>query len=488
MRFLGRSLLALFLLGGTLGILAIAGGTVYSAVQERASRESTERPQRERVYAVRVVPAEITSVKPKMSAFGEIQSRRSLELRAPVGGNILELSPNFVEGGVVEKGEIVLRIDPSDAQAALDFALADRNDAEAEGKETSRSLLLAIDELNAAQERESLFKKSLEKQIQLLERGVGTSSAVENAELSLSSAKQAVLSIRKNVAQAETRVDQAKSLLERREIALKESRRKLEATSLSAEFSGILSGISVVQGGLMSANERMGTLIDPTALEVAFRISNTQYSRLLDSDGKLMPVDVGINLELTDSAIAFDAKIVRESAAVTDGQTGRLLFASIAAGRGIGLKPGDFVSVSVEEPELGGVLVLPASSLDSAGRILVLDGDNRLEEIEIELLRRQGDEIVVRGGLRDRLIVAERSPLLGSGIQVKPILAAQDGDRQPPEPAMIVLSVEERDRLIAMVESNGFMPARAKERIIEQLKKPEIPAETLDRLRSRAGG
>ena len=488
MRFLARSLMALFLLGGTLGILAIAGGTVFTAVQERASREPRERPQRERVYAVRVLPAEYTSIKPKIFAFGEIQSRRSLELRAPVGGNILELSPNFVEGGVVEKGEIVVRIDPADSQAALDFALADKNDAEAEVKEADRSLLLARDELKAAEEREALLRQALEKQKELLERGVGTSVAVENAELSLSSGKQAVLSIRKSVAQAETRVDQAKSLLGRREIALKESRRKLQHTNLAAEFSGTLSGISVVQGGLISANERIGTLIDPAALEVAFRVSNTHYSRLLDSSGNLMPVEVGIDLELTDSSIVTSAKIVRESAAVTDGQTGRLLFASIVPGREIGLKPGDFVSVSVEEPELSGVLVLPAASIDSAGRILALDDENRLESIEIELLRRQGDDIVVRGRLRNRLIVAERSPLLGTGIKVKPILPDQ-GEVQPPaEPDMISLTTEERDKLIAMVEANSFMPTRAKERVIEQLKKPEIPAAMLDRLRSRAGG
>ncbi|MDE0531625.1 MAG: HlyD family efflux transporter periplasmic adaptor subunit [Albidovulum sp.] len=488
MRFLGRSLLALFLLGGTLGILAIAGSAVVTAVQERASRESRERPQRERVYAVRVVPAEFTSVKPMISAFGEIRSRRSLEIRAPVGGNILELSPNFVEGGVVVRGETILRIDPADAQAALDFALADRNDAEAEVKEAVRSLSLARDELLAAEERESLLRQSLEKQRTLLERGVGTIAAVENAELSVSSGKQSVLSIRKSVAQAETRVDQANSLLARREIALAESVRKLENTSLAAEFSGTLSGISVVQGGLVSANERIGTLIDPTALEVSFRISSTQYLRLLDGSGRLMPVRIGVNLELNDSSIEPSAQIVRESAAVKEGQTGRLLFASIKSGQEKGLKPGDFVSVSVEEPELRGVMVLPATSIDSTGKILALDAEDRLEALEVELLRRQGDEIIVRGRLRNRLIVAERSPMLGSGIKVKPVLPAQDGDQPLEAPEMIALSSEERNKLIAMVESNSFMPARAKERVIEQLKKPEVPAEMLDRLRSRVGG
>ena len=489
MRFLGRSLFALFLLGGTLGILAVAFDSVYSAFQERASRETRNRVQRERTYAVKVIPAEISSVRPQISAFGEIQSRRTLELRAPIGGTILELSPNFVEGGVLNRGDIVLRIDASDAEAVLQFALADRNDAESEVKEAVRSLLLVKDELVAAEERQVLLKRSFDRQVELLERGVGTGVAAENAELSLSSAKQAVLSSRKNVAQAELRVDQARSRLERREIALAEAQRKLDATSLEAEFSGILSGISIVQGGLLSANERIGTLIDPTALEVAFRISNTQYRRLLDANGNLLPVDVAVHLELSDASVSAEGRIVREGAAVSEGQTGRLLFASIGNGNEIGLKPGDFVSVSIEEPELRGVMNLPATAVGSADRILVLNDDNRLEEADVELLRRVGDEVVVRGrGLRDRLIVAERTPLLGAGIRVRPILPEQEGAEELEASQMVALSDEERERLIAMVEANSFMPARAKERVVKQLREPEVPAAVLDRLRSRAGG
>ena len=489
MRFLGRSLLALFLLGGTLAILAVAFESVYSAFQDRASRETRNRVQRERTYAVEVVPAEFESIRPRISAFGEIRSRRTLELRAPIGGTILELSPNFVEGGILNRGETVLRIDASDAEAALQFALADRNDAESEVKEALRSLQLVQDELVAAEEREMLLKRSFDRQVELRERGVGTGVAAENAELSLSSARQAVLSTRKNVAQAELRIDQAKSRLERREIALAEAQRKLDATSLEAEFSGILTGTSIVQGGLLSANERIGTLIDPTALEVAFRISNTQYRRLLDGNGNLLPVDVDVQLELSDASVSAGGRIVREGAAVSEGQTGRLLFASIGNGNEIGLKPGDFVSVSIEEPELRGVMKLPAAAIDSFDRILVVNDDSRLEEADVELLRRVGDGVIVRGpGLRDRLIVAERTPLLGVGIRVRPISPDQDGVAEPEAPRMVALSDEERERLIAMVEANSFMPDTAKERVVRQLRQPEVPAAMLDRLRSRAGG
>jgi len=490
MRFLSRSLVGLLLLGATLGILAVAFQNVLDAVQERASRESRGNPSSERVYAVRVIPAERTSVKPLITAFGEIQSRRTLEIRAPIGGTILELSPNFVEGGVLEEGEVILRIDSTDAEVESRFALADRNDAEVEVTESVRALALVENELTAARERETLLQRSHDRQVELWEQEIGTRDAVETAELALTTARQSILSIQKSVAQAELRIDQARSLLARREIALAEARRKLRDTRLEAEFSGTLSGISIVQGGLLATNERIGTLIDPGALEVAFKLSNTQYRRLLGSDGRLLPIDVNVSLELADTTASTEGRIVREGAAVAEGRTGRLLFASLPNSGRIGLKPGDFVSVTIEEPELRGVLTLPATAIDSENRLLVLDGENRLEDIDIELLRRIGDEIIVRGepGLADRLIVAERTPLIGAGSLVKPILPDQNSIESQPEPVLVALSDEERGRLIAMVEANAFMPDPVKKRILEQLQQPRIPQDMLDRLRSRSGG
>ncbi|MCY4260357.1 MAG: efflux transporter periplasmic adaptor subunit [Rhodobacteraceae bacterium] len=490
MRFLGRSLVGLFLLGATLGLLTLAFKTVFDAAQERASRESRGNAARERVYAVRVLPAAVTSVRPQIAAFGEIESRRTLELRAPTGGTITELSPDFVEGGVLEKGGVILRIDAADAEVQSQFALADRNDAEVEVTESLRALTLVENELKAARERETLLKRAYDRQVELWEKEIGTRDAVETAELALTTGRQSILSIQRSVAQAELRIDQARSQLERQEIALAEARRQLDDTTLVAEFSGTLSDVSIVEGGLLSANERIGILIDPGALEVAFKLSNTQYRRLLDNDGRLLPIDVSVGLDLADSTTSTTGRIVREGAAVLEGRTGRLLFAALPDSGRIGLKPGDFVSVTIEEPELHGILVLPAAAIDSDNRILVLNDENRLEDIDADLLRRMGDEVIVRGrtGMAGRLIVAERTPLIGGGSLVKPILPDEGSIETQPEPAMVALGDEERTRLIAMVEGNAFMPDTVKKRILEQLQQAEVPQDMLDRLRARSGG
>ena len=489
MRFLRGSLVGLMLLGLTLGLLALAFNSVYSSIQDRMARDQAVRPQRERVLAANVVAAELVAVRPKITTFGEIQSVRTLDLRAPASGLIVELSPDFVEGGIVNAGETILEVDPSDAQSARDVAVADKNEAKFALNDAERSLELANDELVGAREQADLRQKSLERQEKLLESGIGTNTAVENAKIAFSSANQSVLSIRKAVAQAESRVEQARSLLERREIKLAELQRNLDKTRLVAEFSGALSNVSVVKGGLVSVNERIARLIDPDALEVSFRVSSTQYSRLLDKNGNLIPAEMDLSLDIAGSSLSAKARIVRESAVVAEGQTGHLVFARIDDGNTAGLRPGDFVTVSVSEPELKNVVILPATSVDSNSEVLAVGEDGRLEQLNVEILRKQGDEVIARGrGLRDRLIVANRSPTLGSGIKIKPVQSGEGGIPEEKPPSMIEVSESERQELIKMVEANKFMPAGAKERVIKQLNNKMVPQATLDRLRSRMGG
>ena len=96
MKFLGRGLVGLLLFSLTLGLLGLAGNTLKVAVQDRINKEPRVQKTRERTFAVKVVPAEITSINPTLNAFGEIQSRKTLDLRVAAGGQIQELSSNFV--------------------------------------------------------------------------------------------------------------------------------------------------------------------------------------------------------------------------------------------------------------------------------------------------------------------------------------------------------------------------------------------------------
>lgn len=487
MRFLRNSLIGVFLLSVTLGLFALAGNIVYGALESRWSRDAPEPPARERVVAVNVITVAPTTVTPVLETFGELRSRRTLDLRAATGGAVVWVSEDFEEGGRVEAGQPLVRIDPADAQSALDTARAEVAEAEADLRDAERGLELARDELEAAEAQARLRQRALERQRDLQTRGVGTETAVETAELAASAAIQAVLSRRQAIAQAETRLDQAGPALDRQRIALAESERRLADTEIAAQFAGVLSDVSAVTGGLVSPNERIAQIIDPDALEVAFRVSTSQYARLLDEAGRLGGLPVAVSLDVMGADIVTMGTISRESAAVGEGQTGRVIFARID--EPAGFRPGDFVRVRVEEDPLEGVAVLHAAAVDPAGRVLVVGEEERLVEATVEVLRRQGNEVIVRAvELYGREIVAERSPLLGAGIRVRPVRPQAAGEAAPAEPEMVELDPERRARLMAFVEANQFMPADAKERVLGQLQQERVPAQMIERIESRMGG
>jgi len=133
------------------------------------------------------------------------------------------------------------------------------------------------------------------------------------------------------------------------------------------------------------------------------------------------------------------------------------------------------------------VFVVPATAVNSEGEVLVVNDQNRLEELEVRVLRKQEDDVILASrGLDGRTIIAERSPTLGEGIRIEARMAAQEGaDPAFEEPQMVALSDEERSELRQRVEANQFMPADVKQRILKQLEEDEIPKDMLDRLRRR---
>jgi hypothetical protein len=229
-------------------------------------------------------------------------------------------------------------------------------------------------------------------------------------------------------------------------------------------------------------------LVDDSALEVALRISTQQYARLLDQRGQLMPLPVAVTLSVHGVDLEATGVLTRDSAAVGEGQTGRLVFARLDRARGF--KPGDFVTVRVTEPEISGVVRLPATALAADGTALVLGADNRLEPLAVTLIRRQGDDILVRGdALSGREVVRERSPLLGEGIKVRPLRESDRGaSSDPTPPQMLELTRERRARLVAFVEASTTMPDDTKSSILARLQQPRVPAQMVARLESRMGG
>jgi len=154
------------------------------------------------------------------------------------------------------------------------------------------------------------------------------------------------------------------------------------------------------------------------SLEASFRVSDAQYARLLDEEGKLAPLNAVVSLKLGDRMIEARATLDRPAAMVgTEG--GRTIYARIEATAQTPMRPGDFVSIAISEPPLDQVAEIPARAATESGDIFLIGEDGRLTEHTANILRRLPETLIVSAVPFGSKIVAERRPQLGAGIKVQ---------------------------------------------------------------------
>ena len=107
MRFLFRAIGGLLLLVLAVAFLGFAAVKLKNAFSEKAEASFKTKYGQERTYTAYVETLKSTQIKPKIMAYGEAKSWRSLELRAANPGRLVFLSENFREGGMVSFGELL---------------------------------------------------------------------------------------------------------------------------------------------------------------------------------------------------------------------------------------------------------------------------------------------------------------------------------------------------------------------------------------------
>jgi multidrug resistance efflux pump len=479
MRFLRRSLTGLLLLAVTLGLLGFAAITIGNALRASLGEDGPGRAPQERVVAANVTMLTAAPIAPQMTAFGKVEARRTLDLRFKASGTVIFVADSFRNGLSVAEGDVLVRLDPVPATEALALARAGLTEAQAAADEAAAAVLLAQDDLAAAEAQAALRRQALTRQEDLATRGAGSSQAVETAELAVSSADQAVLSRRQALASAKARVDQTAVAVTRANIALTEADRALADTELRAGLTGRVDGVTLVPGAVVSANEAVGRIVDPLALDVAVRLSTAQFGTLLGADGSLQ--GGAVTIQPSGAEARLTGQLDRVGAAVGEGQTGRLIYVAVDAAPGVEtlLQAGDFVTVSIDEAALPDAAILPATAVGRNGTLLALGADDRLEEVPVDVLRRQGDDVIIAvGPLAGREVVTERSAFLGDGIRIRPIR---------PE-AAVTLTPERRAELVALVEAHPALAEAEKTTLLQTLEGETVPAAVIARLEQRMDG
>ena len=384
------------------------------------------------------------------------------------------------------------RIDPVDVQNSLDMVRVGLQQILAEKQSAEASINLLEKELISAEKQFKLRLENFNRQVELSKSEIVTQSSVENAELNLAISEQAMLSRQSALSQARTRLTLSEIAIEKHSLEIQKAERKLRETEFYSPFDGIISKVSAIPGRLVNVGERLGVLIDPLALEVAFQLSNKDFNKIVDDNLEILGLPLFVGLILKDREVLIQGKISRMASEVIAGSAGKKIYASLETFPNTLLRPGDFVKVIIKEKEMNSVFVVPSSSVDPNNKILILTENGRLKELEVELLRRQGDSLVIKNAPTGVEYVVRRTPQLGADLKVDPIRKediekAVDtaGNLREMKEELIELDDEKRQFYIERIKENKWMPDSAKERMLSALSEQKIPKKLVDRLEQR---
>lgn len=335
-------------------IVAATAGVIVVLMATRPQLTPVETP--ERVWPVEAVEARFGRVQPELRLFGEIVAGRHSELRPQVEGLVVEMGANLHEGGQVEKGELLLRIDAFDFETAL----AD-----------NRS------QLKEARSRLEKLRRDLKRTQNLYQQKNVSEQALDDAALA---------------------VVEQEALVEQREIAVRRAERDLQDTRLVAPFSGVLANVTADLGKEFTGfgNEIVADLIDTSRLEVRFSLTNAQYGRLAQREEPLLGLPVQVVWQVGNDTLSYSARIERLGAEVMATTGGVDVFATIDSGdQQSVLRPGVFVSVTLADRSYDDVIRIPENALYGEDMVYVVD-DGRLSPRQVEVLGYAGAELILK--------------------------------------------------------------------------------------------
>ena len=381
--------------------LVLAGAWTTMEYMAASRPERAPRPFAPLVYTVDTTAVVRADNRPDIRLYGQVDAGRSVDLRAAVSGDVVEIHPDLVAGRRVLEGTVLMRVDPFAYDGALVEARANLASARASINEIDARLAAEREQLQAAGAQLELGRADLERALSLAASGALTDKEVDARRLIVSQREQASSQSRNNILIAEAQRAQQEANAERLQWKVREAERKLTDTALIAPFDGVVSDETMETGRSVTAGEVVASLYDDTALDVRFTLTNAQYGRMATDSDPLVGRAVDVSWSVGGADYAWPAIIDRIGARVTAERGGVEVYARIgAADNPVQLRPGAFVALTVPDRVWPDTVRLPGTAVRLPDHVFIVV-DGKLERRAVRLIAWDGEDAIVDGDLSD---------------------------------------------------------------------------------------
>lgn len=375
-------------------VLLVLGAIMLAILMSALKPEPLKAEEPEAALAVKTQILNRTEVTLSVESQGTVRPRTRTTLISEVSGTVLEVSDYYIVGGSFDAGDILMRLDPTDHEVALQRAKAQLISANA---------LLELEKARAVQ-----AKKEWEM----------TGRPESDAP---------ILALRKPyLAEAEANILQAKAQLKQAEL-------KLQRATIRAPYAGMVSLKSVDVGQYVTTGSRLGETFAIDFVEVRLPLTEKDLSQMeaMSFQNSDAVNTVALSGSANGNPASWPAVIVRTEGVVNELNRSQYVVARISNPYKLNqtltasmppLLVGTFVTAKLKGKTLDNVFKVPRSALLQGSKVAVVDDMQRLQINSVNVVFSDEDYYYVSTGLKEGaevIVSAIGTPIEGQKLEVK---------------------------------------------------------------------
>ena len=385
-----------------IAIGVVSAALFLAVVMNLLKPDAVKAPEPEAAMAVKTEVINSARLEMRVESQGIVAPRTRTTLISEVSGAVLDVSDAFVVGGTFKTGDMLLTLDPTDYQVALQRA---------EAKLISFKALMELEKARSVQ----------------AEKEWGMTGRPKSEAPLLALRKPYLLEAQANLLQAEAEVRQAKV--------------KLAKTIIKAPYAGMVSKKQADIGQFVTTGTRIGETFAIDFVEIRLPLTEKDLTMMegLSSKATLAGTDVILSGTVDGMNSSWPAVIERSEGVVDQLNRSQYIVARVPDPYGVNrtavkgqtastdkkqapLRVGTFVKASIQGKVLNDVFKIPRSALLEGSRVGLVDENSLLQIISVIVVSTDDDHYYISEGLvngQEVIISALGTPIEGLKLRVR---------------------------------------------------------------------
>ena len=413
--------------------LLLAGSLMLfkTAPKRRSASELTK--------VLRAIPVKLGDVKLKLCGFGTVEPIREVTLSSELKGRITMKSIDLKAGQLVNKGQILAKIDAVDYEIALQKASAEVARLRSELIQLKQYIKDWLEELKKEKKILSLCMSDYERQLKLLRRGASAKKAVEVAQRIVVTQRKVLINTQSNINQKSLQVAILQASLKGAIAQEKQAAINIKRSIIRSPFNGRLKKLYIDHGELASQGTKLFDIADDTKLEIPVSLDAGEVAYAMGmikhkdekkySNWFKNPENRQVKIVWTEGTdlCEWEGRIERVKDFQAETRTVTFIIRPVKFIKGSSgyfpLLSGMFCKVFFHGITLKNAATVSWLAVQLDGNAYVVNKEGRLEQRKIEVFPTKSEEAIISKGLGNGdFLVIQRLPRgLINGMKVSPV-------------------------------------------------------------------